>query len=66
MTVFKYVRGFFKYERKKSYTLLSMVATTKEKACGVVRETEHNLHEKIIKFKTGKYYHRNQKDRISN
>lgn len=68
MTVFEYVRGFFKWERKKSYTLLSLVATTtKQKACGVIRQTELKLHEEeFINFKIGKYYDRYQKDRISN
>lgn len=52
-------------KKKIIYTLV-YGGNNKKKACGVVRETELNLHEKIIKFKTGKYYHRNQKDRISN
>lgn len=52
--------------KKKIINTLVYGGNNKKKACGVVRETELNLHENIIKFKTGKYCHRNRKDRISN
>lgn len=60
------------WNKKKSHTLLYLVATTeRKKRCnkkrsGVIRETEKLNEKEFIKFKIGKYYDRYQNNRISN